>query len=32
VKGERARVAQIALMRRARLRERRQAAYRSRER
>jgi len=31
-KGERARVAQIALMRRARLRERRQAAYRSRER
>jgi len=31
-KGERARVAQLALMRRARLRERRQAAYRSRER
>jgi polyphosphate kinase len=31
-KGERARVAQISLMRRARLRERRQSAYRSRER
>jgi polyphosphate kinase len=31
-KGERAQVAQISLMRRARLRERRQAAYRSRER